>query len=337
MQLRAQLSLVVRKREPPQLRAVRAGDPRGWGRHLQLAWTILHNDLRIPAPMARELLARSTRAAYECATRMNVRIHRTNEHERAERVKQAFQRLSHCAKRAPVRLRRLLDEKIVTLVQGGEADLETIEALFQAARDAFDQFPDSEAATTGLSTLGVYREHGYDTIDLASDFSSLASPLQANFTSTLSQALQGGATPGAVAVFGLLAEGISPSERPPRGAADIMIDYVAAVAAAWYGAGLRAGRAFKEHDAGYTSKFHRFCDSVLTALVEPHSRRHEDGLDPMAKKAWALQRQLPRELRKFVRGGLPRRDTQWLVTAHCLREGLCRFKKTGSTLHTTEG
>src|SRR5262249_30188801 len=138
-------------------------------------------------------------------------------------------------------------------------------------------------------------------------------------------------------VFEVLAEGISSPARPPRGAADIMIDYVAAVAAAWNSAGLRAGRALKFGDPAYTSKFHQFCDLVLAALVEPHSRRHQKGLDQLSNGAWARQRQLPRADKKFVRGGLPRRDTRWLVTAHCVREGLRRFKKTGSRLHTTKG
>jgi len=294
MQLRAQLSLVVRKREPLQLQAVMVGDPGGWGRHLQLAWAILHVSLAVPAPAARKLMTRSIRVAYECAIRMNDRIQQTNEHDRARSVKQALQRLAHCAKRAPARLRRLIDEQIVRLLQGGEVDLETIEALFQAAREAFDQFPDSEAATTGLSALGVYREQGYDTIGLAGDFSSLSSLLQANCTSALSQALRGGAEFRAETVFEVLAEGISPPARPPRGAADIMIDYVSAVAAAWNS----AGRALKFGDPAYTSKFHQFCDLVLAALIEPHSRRHQKGLDRLSDLAWARQRQLPRDDRK---------------------------------------
>src|SRR5262249_36497697 len=141
-----------------------------------------------------------------------------------------------------------LDEQIASLLQRGEVDLETIEALFQASREAFDQFPDSEAATTGLSALGVYREHGYNTIGLAVDFSSLSSLLQANCTSTLSQALKSDATAGAETVFEVLAEGISPPVRPPRGAADILIDYVAAVAAAWNSAGLRAARCRRDQE-----------------------------------------------------------------------------------------
>ena len=61
-----------------------------------------------------------------------------------------------------------------------------------------------------------------------------------------------------------------------------MIDYVAAVAAAWHGAGLRAARAFRAGDVGYTSRFHRFCDLLLTVLVEPRSRRHGEELERFA-------------------------------------------------------
>jgi hypothetical protein len=268
---------------------------------------------------------------------MNERVQRANEDECARRVKQSMNRLSRCAKRAPAQLRRLLDASIACLLQGGETDLETIEALFKAAREAFEQFPDLEAAATGLSALGVYREHGYDTIGLIADFSSLPPLLQANCISALSRALGGGAELGAETVFELLAEGIPPPAHPAVAATGITIDYVVVVAAAWHSAGVRAGRAFKEHDAGYTSKFHRFCDSVLTALVEPHSRRHMEGLDRLAAKVRARHRQLSSENQKYVGAALPRRDTRWLITAHCVREALNRFKKVRSKLHMTKG
>jgi hypothetical protein len=268
---------------------------------------------------------------------MNERVQQLEEHERAGKVKHTFQRLSHCAKRAPAQLRHLLDEQISHLLEGGEVDLETMEALFQTSREALEQFPASEASQTALSAAGVYREHGYNTIGLSNDFSSFSPSLQQDCTLALSRTIQSDPTVGAVAVFDVLAESISLPPPPPKGAADIVIDYVVAVAAAWRSAGLRAGRAVKFRNAVYTSKFHRFCDLVLTALVEPHSRRHEEGLKKRSDEAWVQQRQLPPEHQKYVRGGLPRRDTQWLVTAHCLREGLRRFKKTGSRRHMTRG
>jgi hypothetical protein len=268
---------------------------------------------------------------------MNKRIQQSEVSERARKVQQAFQRLSHCAKRSPATLRQLLDDRFRGLLHNVQVDLETIASLLALSREAFEQFPESEGAQTSLSALGVYREHGYDIIGLSTDFLSLSPLLQESCTSALSLALQSGSPAGAVMVFEVLAQGISPPAPPPRGAADIVIDYVVAVAAAWRGAGLRAGRAVKFRNAVYTSKFHRFCDVVLTALVEPHSRRHEEGLKKRSDDAWVHQRQLPPEHQKYVRGGLPRRDTQWLVTAHCLREGLRRFKKTGSRLHMTRG
>jgi hypothetical protein len=313
------------------------GNPDAWPLHLQLAWSILRNDLTLSGCAARQLIARSSKAAQECAIRMNERVQASEVFERANIVKQALHRLSHCMERAPARLRHLLDHKIKSFLQDTHVDLETIEALLLASRETFEQFPDSEAAQTALSTLGVYREHGYDVTGLRTDFSSLSPLLQESCISVLSVALQRGGPTSAVTIFEVLAQAISLPAPPPRGAADIVIDYVAAVAATWRSAGLRAGRAVKFRYAVYTSKFHRFCDLVLTAWVEPHSRRHEEGLEKLSDRAWARQRQLPREYQRYVRGGLPRRDTQWLVTAHCLREGLRRFKKTGSRLHKIEG
>src|SRR5436190_21686938 len=46
--------------------------------------------------------------------------------------------------------------------------------------------------------------------------------------------------------------------RVQASASDIVIDYVAAVAAGWRSSGLRAGRAFKHTDSRYIGKFHRF-------------------------------------------------------------------------------
>jgi len=334
MQLRAHVSVLVRKRELNQPRAVLVADPRGWPLHLRLAWEILHSDLVVPTQTARILISRSLKAANECAVRMNERAQQAEECERSNKVEKAFARLFLCAKRAPAKLRHLLDEKISSVLQSDHVDVETIEALLQASRAAFEELPDSEPAQTALLAMDIYREHGYDTIGLTVDFSSLSPLVQEDCKSALSLAVKNGTVDGAEVVFKVLADGITPLARPPRGASDIVIDYVATVASIWRSQGLRPARAWSE--TGYRSRFHRFCDLVLTALVEPDSRRHEKDLVNVSTKAWARQRQLPAEYRKFVRGGLRRKDTQWLVTHHCLREGLRRrFKKPASRLHMT--
>jgi hypothetical protein len=321
IQLRAHVSTLIRKRWPNLLRVILVGDPRSWPPHLQLAWTALRES-GLLARQVRILVHNALTAGIECARRMNERTQAAEVCERSRKVKAAFGRLSHCAKRAPAKLRHMLDESISAVLESGDVDLEVIEALFQTSRTVFEQFPDAEATQSALSALGIDRKYAYDAIGLTVDFSSLSPPLQENCKSALSLAIKSGAGTGAVAVFKALADGVSDSPRPPRGASDIVIDYVAAVAAEWRSSGLRAGRALKSGNASYKSKFHRFCDLVLTVLVEPDSRRHQEGLDQLSEKAWARQRRLPREDRKYVRGGLPRKDSQWLVTAHCLREGL---------------
>ena len=166
---RARMSVLVRKHDPSQLRTLTVGDPGAWPLHLKLAWAILHHDLMLPAPAARELIASCIKAAQECATRMNKRIQQSEVSERARKVQQAFQRLSHCAKRSPATLRQLLDDRFRGLLHNVQVDLETIASLLALSREAFEQFPESEGAQTSLSALGVYREHGYDIIGLSTD------------------------------------------------------------------------------------------------------------------------------------------------------------------------
>jgi hypothetical protein len=322
MHLRAHVAARVRKREVNWILATLGADPSGWPNHLRLAWKILRDDLRVPPQAAHTLIVCAVNAAHECAYNMNERTQATALYERSKKLKAAFGRLSRCVKRAPARLRHLLDENVATVLKAGDVDLEVIEGVLQASRTAFEHFLVAEASRTGLSALGVYTQDGYDTLGLIADFSALSPPLKEKCKSALSLAIKSGSGIGAAAVFKVLADAVSIPAPLPRGASDILIPYVAAVAAAWRSGGLRAGRALKPNDSRYTSKFHLFCDLVLTALVEPESRRHGEGLDQLAKKAWARQRRLPRELQKYVRGGLSRKDSQWLVTAHCLREGL---------------
>jgi hypothetical protein len=120
---------------------------------------------------------------------------------RSREVKTAFTRLSHCARRAPAKLRHLLHEKMSAALENGNADLEVIEELLVTSRRIFEQFPDAEAAQTALSALGIDREYGYDTIGLIDDFSSLSPPLQENCKSALSLAVMKRSKIDAVAVF----------------------------------------------------------------------------------------------------------------------------------------
>jgi hypothetical protein len=250
------------------------------------------------------------------------RIRSTQNYETSEKTKQAFHRLSHCTKRARAELRHLLDEKATEVLADGNVDLEVIENLIKVSRDVFEKFGSYEPAQTALKALGVYTEHGYDTIGLQLDFLSLSPFVQQSCAMALESSIEDSAIVGAATIFEVLAQSISKPRPAPRSAVDVVIAYVAAVAFEWRQSGLRPSRAINFSNPTYVSPFHRFCDLVLTALIEPESRRHMPGLDDVSQQAWARQRQLPAEQRKAIRGGLPRKDSQWLVTAHCLRQGL---------------
>jgi hypothetical protein len=320
MHLRAHVSTLIRVQSPNLIRGIVLGDPKTWPPHLQLAWAIL-KQLRLSDRKARIVLHNAGVAASDCSRSMIGRIRSTQNYEVSEKAKQAFHRLSHCTKRARAELQHLLDEKTNEVFADGDVDIEVIEALIKVSRAVFEQFGDDEPARTALKALRIYHDHEHDTIGLLLDFSSLSPLTQQSCTSALEEAVKG-KTIQTAATFEILAKAISKSQPTLRGAADIVITYVATVAFEWRQSGLSPSRAVNFLNPAYVSPFHRFCDLVLTALLEPESRRHLPGLDDLSHQAWARQRQLPLEDRKAIRGGLPRKDSQWLVTAHCLREGL---------------
>jgi hypothetical protein len=322
MQIRARISPFIRPRQSSRLFAVLRDDFEKWPVHLRAARAILI-DLGLSVDQTQVLLSDVITLGLDCAHQLNRRAEVDPAIEQSARVAKAFERLARCTKRAPAQLRRLLDEETSVALQDGDVNLEVVESLIRAARRIFEQFRENEAAKTALSSLRV-GNHGRMHIGLIDDFSSLAPALHDTCMTALAGAIGENRRIEAEIAFRTLGEAIPKPQQPTSGAADIVIAYVAEVACAWRGRGLNPGRANKSEDPRYTSKFHHFCDLVLTAVAEPNSRRHDEGLDHRSKQAWTQQRRLPAGVRRYVRGGLPLRDAQWLVTAHCLREGLRR-------------
>src|SRR5262245_48381989 len=61
--------------------------------------------------------------------------------------------------------------------------------------------------------------------------------------------------------------------------ATLISNYVSALALLWKAAGLSPGRAHREGDPSYKSKFHRYSELILTAVAEPWAQRHSGDLD----------------------------------------------------------
>ena len=63
-------------------------------------------------------------------------------------------------------------------------------------------------------------------------------------------------------------------------------------------------------------------DLVLTAMIEPWARRHDDNLNEVGRKIRKAYAVIPQELRSAIRPGLNRSDTEWLVSEDHLKKAL---------------
>jgi hypothetical protein len=322
VQLRPHFSVLIRRSHPRILQVISAGDPKSWPTCIQSAFVIL-SKRNLPDQQARTILYQAAMAGCECARSMNARMRGAEEAERSRKVKKAVGRLSLSVARSPARVRRVLDMRVAELFRTKDVDSEAIESLFQITREAFAQDVECEEAERVLRALGgIHQAYGSTTIKLATDFSSLAPRMQDSCKCSLLQLVNDAGQITAAAAYGALAGGLSSYPRPPRGASDIVIQYVADLVSIWRSNGLRSGRAFNFLDPAYTSNFHRFCDLVLTAIIEPDSRRHDHRMDQFSRKLRGRQSELPPDVRKYLQQGLSQKDRKWLVTPHCLREGL---------------
>ena len=237
----------------------------------------------------------------------------------------ALARLARCARRAPVGLRRSLDERIRPLVHSDVVDSEVIEEILDAAATVFAKSPDNEAARTALGALSVTSSDGRRIIGLSSDYSGLDFDSRHKCESTLT-ALARSPTEAvtASAVFDALAAAIT-ADRPAGARADVsdlIVRYVATVATLWRKVGLHPTRATRRWDPKYKSRFHRFVELVLTAMAEPSSRRHDENIDLIARQIRAAHGRLPSELRRFVSPRLRRADVEWLVSEDHVKKAL---------------
>ena len=129
-------------------------------------------------------------------------------------------------------------------------------------------------------------------------------------------------------VFNVMATALS-TQYPDNKASqisDLLVEYLRQVGEVWKAYGLKPSRARDESDPKYTSRFHRFCDLVLTALLDPRSLRHDENLDQIRQEIRASHLKLPPEWRKQVGNLLPLRDQQWLVSDDHLKRA--RIQKT---------
>jgi hypothetical protein len=324
MQRRARAVPLARKRLE-NLRFELLARPPAWPQHLGLAWQVLHDDLAASEEDSRRLVIESVSAAHGCAQLVDERSRAGAQARAITELSKAFARLAKCSGRGSAKLRQELDQAIIAVLCQTPVDLEVMEAILDAAGTSFAKHLTEEPAGTALATLGSSEDDGVLRIGLKVDFESLPSASHLRLQTTLSDLVTSAAGDlTAEQIFSTMASVLDTEfmNADPE-IASLITDYVAAVDDLWRAAGLHTGRGHDPANPEYRSPFHRFVDLVLTAMIDPWSRRHDDDLDEHRRAVWQVHAKLGDES-KLVGKQLRRADHEWLVSEYHIKLALAR-------------
>ena len=267
---------------------------------------------RYPLPInAQEKLIDEPRADFEAHTR--------------NKLYNAFVRVARCATRAPERLRQSLEQAVIPIVREDPIDLEVIEATLDATASAFLEQCEEESAKTALKALGVTDVDGFRHVGAKVDFSGIDVARQREVEAALSNLKKlPGSQLKASNVFETMALALDAAGIQSDEIATLIVDYVAGVASRWREAGIKPSRARHPGDLKYKSSFHKFVELVITAILEPWTLRHDDGLEERAQAIWRRHAELPHDFRSIASPSLRRSDVEWIVSDDHLRKALAR-------------
>jgi len=84
----------------------------------------------------------------------------------------------------------------------------------------------------------------------------------------------------AEALFKALSEALpaKKTQKIKTGTHQLRSQYIADIGKIWRNAGLKPSRANNPWTVGYSSRFHRFAEFVLTAIAEPQTRRDDSDI-----------------------------------------------------------
>jgi hypothetical protein len=267
----------------------------------------------------------SVLAAHRCARLVDDRSRAGAQARSITRLSKAFARMANCTTRVSAKLRQDLDQAMIAILCRTPVDLEVMEAIFDAAGAIFAKYPTEEPARTALAALGISEDDGVLRIGLKVEFESLPSAYQFQMQTMLSDLVASAA--GDLTAPQILSTMASALDTEVMNAdpeiATLITDYIAVVANLWRAAGLRPGRAHDPDDPKYRSHFHRFVDLVLTAMIDPWSRRHDDDLDEYRRAVWQAHAKLEDEYKQAGKA-LRRSDAEWLVSEDHIRHALAR-------------
>ena len=342
MKRRTRAVPLARMRIESVLRNLRAQAIAEWPKHLRLAWEILADKRGVDHVTARAVLFASFSAAHRCAQAINQRSRANVDAVGLRKLHNGFARIVRCIRRSPAALRHVLECDVCSSVQHTIIDLERIEVLIDRLVDGFASFAEEETSLTVLRAMvpraslpnfkkidrtSLRRWFAKGAVYLKEDYAALRSVDQRRVEAALTTLQRSRAEFDAADVCEAIANALDSDDGNAVNTViyDLITDYVAAVAEIWLQHGVRPGRAVDSH---YPGKFHRFVDLVLTAVVEPWSKRHDGDQGETAASLYRAHARLPEDVRKVVNPAPRRSDVEWLVSEGHLRRALRPIQKT---------
>jgi hypothetical protein len=325
MRRRARVIHLARLRLDSLLVRLKSTPAAEWSENLKPVWELLRSISALNDSQRLSVVIHSVSAAHACAKAINRRSDSFFEFQTRGKLRNAFKRVANCARRAPLKLRRRLNERINPLIRETPVDLEVIEAILDAVVGILFEFTNEEAARTALRTM-CHMPPGHDPAAKIKDaYSTLSNSSQRKAEIAIAAVANVSKRKTTASdVFHSLASALeSKNSNKPNPEINLLIEqYVAAVAKIWRDVGLRPSRARHPDDPKYKSKFHSFVDLVLTALVEPQSNRHTGNLDEIGRKTREVHAEMPKDFRGDVTPRLRRSDIEWLVTDAYVKKAL---------------
>jgi hypothetical protein len=321
-----------------------------WPKHLRLARSILSAELGVDNAKAQAVLIASFRASHACAQAINRRSRDIADFAARLKLHKIFTRLAKCARRSPAPLRRVLDRGVRYTIHPNIVDAESMGVLIDALVAAFASFPKEASSLTILRSLtprsSLPRSANFDSriclrhcfaeasVLLQEDYSALAAIDQRRIERALTDLRGDNPEFDAADVCDSIAGALDDDKGIKTVIHDLITSYVLALADIWLRHGIKAARSVRFSHPNYRGKFHRFADLVLTATVEPWSKRHDYDIHQLSASLREAHAKLPSDVRKFV-GRAPRRsDVEWLVSDDHVKAALVRLKKSPLKLHT---
>ena len=327
---------LARQRVDPLLVKLQIVCIKKWPPHLSIAFELLQRKSVLTDQKILSIIIESVRAAHACAKAINRRSDRTVSFLTRGKLCKTFKLFANCAKRAPLKLQRRLNESIDLLIRDNPVDSDVIENILTTTVAIFLEFPEEEAARTALQ-LRYDIPVNYDRLAaIKNEYSVLGNAYQRKAEDAIiAIAKSPNKKTIALDVFRGLALALDSSESK-RVSAEIhalIVDYMATVANLWRSAGLRPSRVRRRNNHTYISSFHSFGDAVLTAMVEPWSQRHQISVDGIRQKARTDHKRHPAAVRAIAGPLLKRADVFLLVSDDHVKKALRNgFKKNGAKL-----